>query len=159
MNGIKYGWPGAGAIEYARRQVSGLSREQAALIMRNLLTGTSSEKRVKRCAYCGYRWRDESLRNTLRTCSDECKTAAKTLQKRQQRADKALLSGKTKKKTKKAENYIWWLEYPFWLNEYEMLKNAWKHEVSKDAEFLDYIQVQNEIYGPGNRRVRGEEEV
>lgn len=146
--------PGAGAIAYALEHVTGLEREEAAPIIRKLFAGLPTEKRVKRCDYCGYPFRDDSLRNTKRTCSDGCKTRLKTLQRQQQRADKTLLSGKTKKKTKRETNYVWWLEYPFWLDEYEMLKNTWKHEAAHDAKLLDYIHCQNEIYGKGNHKVK-----
>jgi hypothetical protein len=157
MNEMKYGWPGAGAIKYASVFVDGLTREQAAPIIRKLLAEPPAEKRVKQCDYCGYWWLDDSLRNTKRVCSDECKTGIKTFQRWQQRADKALLSGKTKKKTKRDINYVWWLEYPFWLDEYEMLKNTWKHEATHDEGLLDFIHGQREIYGEGNRKVKAHE--
>lgn len=152
MQTTVYGWPGEGAIKYARRQLAGLTREQAKARIPRLLKQLPDDKRVKRCDYCGYPWRDESLRNTKRTCSEECKTGIKTLQRRQQRADKALLTGKTKKRTKREQNYIWWLEYPFWLNEYEMLKYSWKFEKPMDAERLAYIRGNQQLYGSGNRR-------
>lgn len=130
--------PGAGAIEYAASLVIGLTREQAALILQNHMP---EDKRVKRCSYCGYLWRDESLRNTARTCCGECKTAIKTEQKARQRADKALLTGKTPKKTKREINYIWWLEYPFWISEYEATKQAWKYERPYDPHKLAYMEA------------------
>lgn len=145
--------PGAGAIAYAYGRVAGLTREEAAPIIREFLENLPADKRVKRCDYCGFPYRDDSLRNTKRTCCDECKTALKTIQKRQQRADNALITGKTKKRTKREEYYVWWLEYPFWLDEYEMLKRAWKHEATHNAELLDYIHGQREIYGEGNRKI------
>ncbi|EJL31790.1 hypothetical protein [Brevibacillus sp. BC25] len=152
MQTTVYGWPGEGAIEYARQYIVDLPREEALPIIHRLLKEPSDDKRVKRCDYCGYPWRDGSKRNTKRTCSDECKTGIKTLQRRQQRADKALLTGKTKKRTKRDEYYIWWLEYPFWINEYEMLKNSWKYEKSMDEEGLSYIRGKQQLYGKGNRK-------
>lgn len=151
---FKYIDPGVGAIEYALEYVSGMVWEQAVPEISRMLKEPSAEKRVKCCDYCGYPWRDDSLRNTKRTCSNECKTAIKTIQKQIQRADKALLTGKTKKKTKRDEYYVWWLEYPFWLDEYEMLKQTWKHEVSRDESLIDYVHGQREIYGEGNRKVK-----
>lgn len=146
--------PGHGAVEYAAEHVAGLTREEAASIVAELFNVLPQDGRVKRCRYCGYPWRDTSLRNTKHTCSDECKTAIKTIQRRQQRADEALLKGKTRKKTKRDVNYVWWLEYPFWLDEYEMLKQTWKHEASHDLDLIDFVHGQNEIYGEGNRRKR-----
>ncbi|MFA4137036.1 MULTISPECIES: hypothetical protein [unclassified Brevibacillus] len=152
MQTKQYGWPGEGAVEYARQHIVGLSRDKALSAIQRLLKETPDDKRIKRCDYCGYPWRDDSMRNTKRTCSNECKTAVKTLQRRQQRADKALLTGKTKKRTKRDEYYIWWLEYPFWINEYEMLKHSWKYEKSMDEEGLAYIRGKQQLYGKGNRK-------
>lgn len=144
--------PGAGAIAYVLEYVASLARENAMPVVRRLLTETSGDKRVKRCGYCGYPWRDGSLRNTKRTCSDECTTGIKTIQRSQQRADKALLSGKVPKLTKQELNYYWWFEYPFWLNDYENLKLSWKHEVPSDVLTLDFISAQNQTLGLGNRK-------
>ncbi|MBY0083730.1 hypothetical protein [Brevibacillus brevis] len=152
MQTTVYGWPGEGAIEYARKQIVGLTREQAATRIPQLMKEISDDKRVKRCDYCGYLWRDDSRRNTKRTCSDECKTGIKTLQKKKQRADKALLEGKTKKRTRLDDYYLWWLEYPCWTNEYEMLKRSWKYEKPMDDEKLDYIRGNQQRYGNGNRK-------
>ncbi|MGO4374726.1 hypothetical protein AB4Z21_29035 [Paenibacillus sp. MCAF20] len=147
--------PGTGALEYARKLTEGLTREQAAVAIR---THMSECNRVKRCDYCGHYWLDESSRNRKRTCSDECKTGIKTLQRGQQRADKALMTGKSpKKKTKREINYIWWLEYPFWLSEYEMLKQTWKREVPTEIQTMDFVSSQLQIYGPGNRKKRAEQ--
>lgn len=152
-----YQEPGEGAIEFARQYVDGMTRQEAKPIIDALLRGEvheKTDKRIKRCDYCGYWWRDDSLRNTRRTCSDECKRGIKTLQRRQQRADAELLNPKPKKKTKRDSNYIWWLEYPFWLNEYEMLKNTWKYDVPYAPAKLGQIcasKQRDEIMG-GKRK-------
>ncbi|MEW9700706.1 hypothetical protein [Paenibacillus sp. SI8] len=145
--------PGTGAVEYARSLTAGMTREQAAIALSRAYR--INDARIKRCDYCGYLFRDESKRNLRQTCCGECKTALKTLQRRQQRADKALLTGeppKVKRKTKRDVYYVWWLEYPFWLSEYEMLKQTWKYEVSHDTELMDAIQEKNMTYGAGNRK-------
>ena len=151
---VTYREPGQGAIDYATELLRAEGNSTTWGTVRSIIADLPDEKRVKRCDYCGYPWRDGSLRNRKHTCSDECKTGIKTLQRAAQRADKALLSGKKKKKTKRDENYIWWLEYPFWLDEYEMLKQSWKHEVSKEMETIDYIAANIETLGKGNRRIR-----
>jgi hypothetical protein len=158
MQTTVYGWPGEGAIKYASEHLAGLTREQAAAQVARLLKELPDDKRVKRCDYCGYPWRDISLRNTMRTCSKECKTGAKTLQKKKQRADKALLTGKMKKPTKREEYYYWWFEYPFWIDEYEMLKQSWKYEKPMDHEKIAYIIGNQQIWGPGNRKRRTSEQ-
>ncbi|MEK5107220.1 hypothetical protein MHI57_10750 [Cytobacillus sp. FSL K6-0129] len=148
---------GDGAIEFARQFIEGLHREFALIAIKdlnegNLLDGT--DKRVKRCDYCGYWWRDESSRNRKQTCSKECKKNIKTMQRRQQRADLELLNPKPKKKTRRENNYVWWLEYPFWLNEYEMLKNTWKNEVPHSPSKISQISAakqRDEIIG-GKRK-------
>lgn len=150
MNGID---PGAGAVMYMAERVNGLTREEAAQIISDGLRKPPDDTRVKLCDYCGYLWRDGSLRNNKRTCCGDCKTALKTFQKAVQRANKALLTGKVRKKTKREKFYYWWYEYPFWLNEYEMLKQSWKHEVPHEKDTLDLISSNHKIYGEGNRKV------
>lgn len=145
---------GAGAFEYALQYVDGLSRQEAAYVIRQLLEGELNDpedKRIKRCEHCGYYWRDDSLRNTKRTCSNDCKRSHKTNLRRQQRADEALLNPKPRKRTL-MDDYIWWIEYPFWINEYSMIKIGWKFEKPSGIALMDYVESKNETYGPGNRR-------
>ncbi|MEH7374926.1 hypothetical protein [Neobacillus drentensis] len=151
---IKHGNPGPGAIAYAKQFIEGMTREQAAPIMTALLNGElndCNDRRVKQCDCCCYYWRDDSLRNTKRTCSDECKTAIKTLQRRQQRADDALLNPKSRKHTL-MDDYIHWLEYPFWINEYSMIKIGWKYEKPSGLAVMDYVETKRSIYGEGNSK-------
>lgn len=142
MGEVIFREPGAGAIDFTKQFTEGLTRDQATPIITALLKGElhdPTDKRVKRCDYCGYYWRDDSLRNTRRTCSARCKTGIKTLQKRQQRADAALLNPKPKKRTL-MDDYIWWLEYPFWVDEYSMVKIGWKYEKPTGDALMDYIE-------------------
>ncbi|WP_083413124.1 hypothetical protein [Bacillus massilinigeriensis] len=150
----RYRNPGAGAVEFAAEFLAGFKREEAAVLAPALLRGElhdPSDKRVKRCGHCGYYWRDNSLRNTKRTCSDECKTGIKSLQKRQQRADAALLDTKPKKH-KLMDDYIWWLEYPFWIHEYSMIKIGWKFERPSGIALMDYVETSRNQMGDGNRK-------
>lgn len=156
-NKIDYKQPGEGAIEFAQSFTGELTIYEAMPVIKRLMSGElhdTTDKRIKRCNYCGYWWRDDSLRNTKRTCSDDCKRILKTLQRRQQRADKALLNPKPKKETKRETYYIHWLEYPFWLNEYEMLKQSWKYEnpySPKKIEMIDGAKQRSEKMG-GKRK-------
>lgn len=127
--------------------------------MVGILSGESIElhKRVKRCDFCGYFWHDDSLRNTKKTCSDVCKTGIKTLQRRDQREKEALREEanglkREKKKTLK-DDYVWWLEYPYWVNEYSMIKLGWKFEKPFKTSTIDYINFKNATLGSGNRRI------
>lgn len=150
-----YREPGKGAIEFAAGYVAELSREEALAVIARLLKGEihdSSDKRVKRCDYCGYWWRDKSLRNTKRTCCDKCKCGIKTLQRRDQRARADLLN--PKKQAPKENKYIYWLEYPFWVPEYDMLKQSWKYEAPyapAKVERIDAAKQRDELMG-GKRK-------
>lgn len=138
---IIYRNPGAGASEFAKQLIDGMGRDEAAKIISELLRGklhNQSDKRVKRCDYCGYYWRDESLRNTRKTCSDECKTGIKTLQRQQQRERQAILIPKPQKK-KLMDDYLSYLEYPYWSDEYSMLKMTWKYEVPYATETIEAL--------------------
>jgi hypothetical protein len=152
----KFGNPGSGAIEYAKQFIEGMTREEAGFVIAALLNGEihdTADKRIKQCDHCGYYWRDDSLRNTKRTCSDECKTAIKTMQKRQQRADQELLNPEPKKKKRTLmDDYAYWLEYPFWGNEYSMIKIGWKFEKPSGLAVMDYVEAKRSIYGEGNRK-------
>ncbi|MDN4073631.1 hypothetical protein [Fictibacillus terranigra] len=152
-----YKEPGSGAVEYAKTFTEGMSRSEAAVVITQLLGGELhdvDDNRVKSCDYCGYFWRDNSLRNTKKTCSDECKRNLKTMQRREQRANKELLNPTPKeKKHTLMDDYIWWLEYPFWINEYSMIKIGWKHERPSGVALMDYIEAKNTIYGEGNRKI------
>ena len=67
---IVYREPGLTAIEFARSFVEGLSWDEARKVIKGLLNGEvhdPADKRIKRCNYCGYWWRDDSLRNTKHT--------------------------------------------------------------------------------------------
>ncbi|HET7579775.1 MAG TPA: hypothetical protein VFK33_10875 [Bacillales bacterium] len=121
-----YREPGTGAIEFAAEYTEGKTREQAKSIIRRLLAGylhDMTDKRVKRCSYCGYFYRDKTRNNSSKTCSRECKIDRDTLKRRQKKLDKELLEGKpSRKKTLREELYADWLEYPFWANEDAMIR-------------------------------------
>ncbi|MED4918684.1 hypothetical protein [Geobacillus thermodenitrificans] len=134
------GWPGPGAVEFARQYVEGLTREEALPVIKRLLKGElhdPTDKRIKRCAYCGYYYRDKTKPNNSKTCSRECKIDFDTLNRKKKRADQALLNPKKKKET----TYVWWLEYPFYISEYEMLKRSWKCEVPYAPDKLAEIRA------------------
>jgi len=136
--------PGAGAVEFARTFIEGLTERESKPIINRLLIGEfTADNRVKRCAYCDFFWKDGSLRNTRRTCCADCKIAAKTLQKRAQRASYVLLHPDLQqpKKRKLADDYINWVEYPFWLEENSMVSVGWKYEVPHSNDVLDARSV------------------
>lgn len=145
---------GKGAAEFAKQYITGLSMVEALPVLQALNRGDlhdRTDNRIKRCEFCGHLWYDDSLRNTKRTCSNECKTGVKTLQRRQQRADTALLNPKPRKHTL-MDDYIWWLEYPFWIHEYSMIKIGWKFERPSGVALMDYVETSRSRMGEGNRR-------
>src|SRR5690625_4498885 len=152
---------GAGAIEFIKEFTDGLSREEASQVISEVMRGElhdPADKRVKQCDYCGYYWRDPSLRNTRRTCSDECRTGIKTVQRRKQRKRQEEANPRPKKRTL-MDDYVDRdiygdeIEYPYWRDAYSMNKISWKHERSLNIETMDAIQYNNEHYGEGNRKV------
>ncbi|PLR65985.1 hypothetical protein [Bacillus sp. UMB0893] len=152
---MEFKQPGEGAVLFAQQFTDGLTIDEALPIIGSLLNGELhdvSDKRIKRCGHCNYFYRDQTKPNNSRTCSRACKIDQDTEKRRMKKADEALLS--PKKKTKREENYVYWLEYPFWLDEYEMLKQSWKPEVSYCAEKIEVISAakqRDEILG-GKRK-------
>jgi hypothetical protein len=118
---VKY--PGEGAIEYARTLITGLSREQAAIVIENLLNDApSDDPRVKFCSNCGYPFRDKTKPNMAKVCGPACKSAVKTIQKRIQR------TGLSTVKVKMPIYYQWWQEYPFFSPHEAMQNRVWSYE-------------------------------
>lgn len=139
--GVNYRHPGPGAVEFASTYTIGLTRKAAHSVVVSLLKDEmpdQDDKRVKRCDYCGYPYRDTTRPNNSKTCSKECKTDRDTLKRRQKQADKRLLQ--PRKKTKREQYYVSWLEYPFWINEYEMLKQSWKRENPYENDKVERIK-------------------
>ncbi|WP_332629194.1 hypothetical protein [Halalkalibacter flavus] len=144
MKQPNYRTPGSGAVSFAAQYAKGMIRAQALPVIVQLMAGElhdQSDKRIKRCNYCGYWWRDDSLRNTKRTCSPECKTKVKSLQQAERRADHALLNPKPKKPSHLEQYYVWWIEYPFWIDDYQMLKHTWKYESMKSNAKIEHIEA------------------
>lgn len=129
-----YKQPGTGAIEFALSFIGGIAKEEALPILVQLINEElhdTTDKRIKRCAYCNYHFRDMTRPNNGKTCCKPCKIANDTLNRAKKKADEELLNPK-KKKTNVEKFYVSWIEYPYWSNEYEMLKQSWRFEVSSD---------------------------
>lgn len=139
---MKYNQPGEGAISFAQVYTEGFTKHESLSVIQSLMRGELhdvSDKRVKRCGHCNYFYRDQTKPNNSRTCSRECKISQDTMKRRMKRADEALLN--PKKKSKREQYYIYWLEYPFWLNEYEMLKQTWKYEAPHSPDKINRISA------------------
>ncbi|WP_019722268.1 hypothetical protein [Heyndrickxia coagulans] len=132
-NDQTYRNPGTGAIEFAKKYVEGLTVKEALPAIERLLKGElhdPADKRIKRCTYCGYYYRDKTRPNNSKTCSRECKIANDTLKRAKKRADAALLKPEKERDIRKEmyTYHAYWLEYPYYISEHYMLRRAHNHE-------------------------------
>lgn len=51
------------------------------------------------------------------------------------------------------DDYYYWYEYPFWVNEYSMIKVGERFEVPWSSEKMSIIEAKQSIYGKGNRKI------
>ncbi|MFD0827096.1 hypothetical protein ACT8ZR_15765 [Neobacillus sp. M.A.Huq-85] len=146
MGEINYRNPGEGAIEFAITFVEGLSMAEALPILRQLKDGElhdAADKRIKRCEWCGYYYRDKTKPNNSKVCGPSCKFAKDNLAKAIKKADAALLKPK-KAKSFQQEMYTfysYWLEYPAYLSEHYMLKRAHRYETPFSHDKLEQIDA------------------
>ncbi|RFU60526.1 hypothetical protein [Peribacillus glennii] len=141
---VVYRQPGEGAILFAYQFIDGLTKAEFFPVIQQVINGQLHnvvDKRIKRCDYCGYFWRDISLRNNKRKCSADCERSLKTLQKREQRALKELLNPKPKKAPDMYTYYADHLEYPYFLSEQYMLKRSYRFERPKAPDKLAQIDA------------------
>lgn len=110
---IEYKEAGTGAISYAKEFINVKDDRNKILdVLADLLAGKlhdPSDRRIKRCAYCNYYYRDKTRPNNSKTCSKECKTNLDT----ERRASKRR-KDKEEQATIKERTYHGHLEYPFW---------------------------------------------
>ncbi|WP_028546239.1 hypothetical protein [Paenibacillus taiwanensis] len=124
--------PGEGAVEYVKEQIAGLSQEHARKVIRELLSSQPDDPQVKKCAYCGYLFRDKTRPKNTKVCGPSCKTPVKTSQRRVQRA-------KVEIRPKKPPQYYYWHDYPFWISEKAMLSRTGSYERAFDSDKLQRI--------------------
>ncbi|MFD2923882.1 hypothetical protein [Halobacillus naozhouensis] len=130
--------PGTGAIEFAREYVQGLDELEALSVINSLLNGElhdSTDKRIKRCNYCGYHYKDNTRPNNAKVCSHECREARKVINRTRKRR-----TAKPPKPTKKDIYYVKAPDgYDFWINEREMLKYFDNRETVFDDKKIEQI--------------------
>jgi hypothetical protein len=107
--------PGEGAIEYARTLTVGLTREQSAPIIRNLLADSPADPRVKRCVCCGYPFRDKTRPGNAKVCGGSCTLDKNARNRRIKRGEKSI---------RVPVDYVFWLEYPYYVSERAMLSKT-----------------------------------
>lgn len=109
--------PGAGAIKFASRYIENVDEYYDCLdVLEDVIDGHVAEiedKRVKRCGYCGFLYRDESPKNNRRTCSDECKAEKDHLAKKIKRYEEDMQRPDRRKKADELYYYSHY-EYSFW---------------------------------------------
>ena len=143
----KHGYrsPGDGAVEFAKQFTIHLTEEEALPVITDLLAGRlhgDSDKRVKRCGWCAYPYRDKTKPNNSKTCSPGCKYAKDNFAQSIKKAEKALLNPKSASfERDKYTYYADHLEYPYYLSEHYMLKRAHRRESPFSPDKLALIDA------------------
>lgn len=132
--------PGKGAVDFAKRYVEEMTLLHVEAVCKDLIAGNFEEiddKKVRRCQYCGYFYRDNTKNNSSLVCSDECKSSKDIVLKAFRRKEKA--EGKPRRASFKEMYYTEHLEYPFFTSEKKMMEYSARHEVSYGDEFEETI--------------------
>lgn len=129
-------WPGEGAVNFAMQFVANMTVEHVMEVCEDLVAGYFvgyGDKKVRRCQFCGYYYRDTTKNNSSLVCSDECKTGKDIALKAWRRKTKS--AGKPRRPTYKDLYYAeYWpgtgvkLEYPFWKSDFHMFEYDRKHK-------------------------------
>lgn len=120
--GEEYRYPGEGALDYTKQITQGLNKGEAAQVIEALLAGEihdRTDKRIKRCQWCRYYYRDKTKPNNSKTCSLACKTARDTKDRARKEVDRRLLHGIPKRLLKREEFYN--ADLGIWTSEPEMI--------------------------------------
>ena len=133
--------PGTGAVEYALSFIEeASSRTEVANVIAELLANRlhdpSSDKRIKRCDYCEFYYRDKTKNRSAKTCSHECKAAKDVIRRAAKNAEiKTTLSNKEKQ-------YASHLEYSYWSRESDMVEYVSRYETLSDK----LEQIEGAVY-------------
>lgn len=131
--------PGKGAVEFAMMFLEDLTLEHAIPLCEGLVGGGIlrlmealglDDKKVRRCQFCGYYYRDSTKNNFSLVCSEECKSGKDIVLKAYRRNVKN--AGKPKRPTYKNLYYASSFrpetaEYPFWTSDFHMNEYDRKH--------------------------------
>lgn len=151
--------PGAGAIQFARELYYkyAAAENDPILTAQRIIDAEYPEhehKKVKCCQYCGYFFRDKTKNNSSKVCSDDCKAGKDVVMRTHKRRTKA--ADKPRKLTNRQKYYYSHYEYPFWINEYEMMKDAWSRETLTDE--IEKHEAKRELKEKNGGKRRGEPE-
>lgn len=140
-------WPGEGAVNFAKQFVAEMTEEHVMEVCEDLVAGYFvgyGDKKVRRCQFCGYYYRDTTKNNFSLVCSDECKTGKDIALKAWRRKTKS--AGKPRRLTYKDLYYAeYWpgtgvkLEYPFWASDFHMFEYDRKHKAYAYGDNLEEV--------------------
>lgn len=131
--------PGAGAVAYAMSYVEEMTLEHVIPLCEELVSGFTErlaealgidDKKVRRCQFCGYYYRDTTKNNSSLVCSAECKTGKDIVLKEYRR--KVRNADKPSRPTYKNLYYTSSFrpetaEYPFWTSDFHMKEYDRRH--------------------------------
>lgn len=137
--------PGVGAVKFAMQYVMEMTLDHVEGLCVDLIDGNFEEigdKKVRRCQFCGYYYRDGTKNNSSLTCSDVCKTGKDIVLKAYRR--KVENEGKPKRPTFKQLYYCEYhdgvkTEYPHWASEFLMYEYDRKHEAYTYGDNLEQV--------------------
>lgn len=157
--------PGAGAVDLAQRyyffnMVNYDELEIATALIDGNFKGVDDPK-VRRCAHCGYYYRDKTKNNMSVTCSKECASGKDIVLKAWRREVR---------KDDKLRRLTWLdlhyassykgepLEYPFWRSDWHMFEYDRKRKVySFGDDFEQYVAQQKRKAEIGGKRKTAEQ--
>ncbi|CAM5433355.1 hypothetical protein SAFG77S_08043 [Streptomyces afghaniensis] len=141
----QYREPGSGAIEFAKQFIEGMTMEEARPVIKGLVKGelhNEADKKVKRCDWCGYYYRDKTKNNRSRVCCRHCKFDKDNYARAIKKAEKELITPKKPRSIEK-EMYSYYanhLEYPYYISEHYMLKRAHQREKLFPLDKIEKIE-------------------